>query len=52
VRYETVHLMLAITALQNYHMRSLDVKAAFLCGELDKKLYMEQPEGFVKKGHE
>jgi hypothetical protein len=52
VRYETVRLMLAIAALQNWHMRSLDIKAAFLYGELDEELYMEQPEGFVKKGHE
>jgi hypothetical protein len=44
--------MFAIAALQNWHMRSLDVQAAFLYGELDEKLYMEQPEGFVKKGHE
>jgi hypothetical protein len=33
-------------------MRSLDVKAVFLYGELDKELYMEQPEGFAKKGYE
>jgi hypothetical protein len=52
VRYETVRLILAIAALQNWHMRSLDVKAAFLYGELDEELYMEQPEGFAKKGHE
>jgi hypothetical protein len=52
VRYETVCLMLAIAALQNWHIRSLDVKATFLYRELDEELYMEQPERFAKKGYE
>jgi hypothetical protein len=41
MRYETVCLMIAIVALQNWHMRSLDIKAAFLYEELDEELYME-----------
>ncbi|GKG03722.1 putative RNA-directed DNA polymerase [Tanacetum coccineum] len=30
----------------------MDVKAAFLYGDLDKEIYMEQPEGFQVKGKE
>src|SRR5712675_1679315 len=52
VRYETVRLMLAIAALQNWHMSSVDVKTAFLYGKLDEELYMEQPEGFKRLGQE
>ena len=52
VRYETVRLMVSLAALKQWHMRSVDVKTAFLYGKLDEELYMEQPEGFIRKGQE
>jgi hypothetical protein len=52
VWFETVWLMIALTALKNWHITGLDVKIAFLYRELDKELYMEQPEGFKVKGQE
>ena len=52
VRFETVRLMLTLAALENWHMLGIDVKTAFLYGELDEELYMEQPEGFKIKGQE
>jgi hypothetical protein len=33
-------------------IHQMDVKTAFLNGELDVVIYMEQPEGFVQKGRE
>ena len=44
--------MLALAALQDWHMTGLDVKTAFLYGKLDEELFMEQPEGFIKPGQE
>ena len=46
VRFETVCLILAMAALQNWTITGLDVRNAFLYGELDEDIYMEQPEGF------
>jgi hypothetical protein len=44
--------MLALAALENWHITGVDVKTAFLYGKLDEELFMEQPEGFIKPGQE
>ena len=38
--------------LHNWKLEALNVKTAFLFGELDKEIYMKQPEGFIVKGQE
>jgi hypothetical protein len=52
--FETVHLLLALAALEDWEIKALNVKTAFLFGELDdnEQLYMTQPEGFFKKRKE
>ena len=52
VRFETVRLMLALSALENWHISGLDIRNAYLYGKLDKEIYMKQPEGFKVKGQE
>nr|GEY94716.1 hypothetical protein [Tanacetum cinerariifolium] len=39
-------LVLSIAATKNLHLDQLDVKTAFLHGDLDEDIYMTQPEGF------
>jgi Reverse transcriptase (RNA-dependent DNA polymerase) len=36
--------------LEHWHITGVDIKTAFLYGELDEELYMEQPEGFKTRG--
>ena len=52
VQFETVQMMLALTALRDWHISRLDVKTAFLYGDLNEELYMEQPEGFKFPGQQ
>ena len=44
--------MLALAALQDWYLTGLDVRNAYLYGELEEELYMEQPEGFKINGQE
>jgi len=49
-RFETFRLLIALAVLHDWELKALDVKTAFLFGELDKEIYLEQPEGFIVKG--
>ena len=51
-RFETLRLLLSLAVLYNWELEALDVKTAFLFGELEEEIYMDQPEGFVVKGKE
>ena len=45
-------LILALSALKNWHIKSLDIQNAYLYGKLKEKIYMKQPEGFRVPGQE
>ena len=45
-------MLIAIAVLHNLDIHQMDVKTAFLNGELNEEIYMEQPEGFIVKGQE
>ena len=45
-RFTTFRALMALTAHEGYHVSQLDVKNAFLYGDLDQtEIYMQQPEG-------
>ena len=46
VRHESVRIILATAAALDLEIIQLDVKTAFLNGELEEDIYMEQPEGY------
>ena len=52
LRYESIQYILAHAALLDWEIEAMDVKTAFLYGELKEEIYMEQPEGFIIKGQE
>src|SRR4051812_42805438 len=45
--FKSIRILLAIDAFHDYEIWQMDVKTAFLNGNIDKELYMMQPEGFV-----
>ncbi|RDX77992.1 hypothetical protein CR513_41795, partial [Mucuna pruriens] len=46
----TIHLLLTMTVIHHWPIHQLDIKNAFLHGDLDEEIYMEQPPGFVAQG--
>ncbi|KAL5824951.1 hypothetical protein ACOSQ3_021014 [Xanthoceras sorbifolium] len=52
VKLTTIRLVLKIVAAENLHLEQLDVKTAFLHGDLEEEIYMRQPEGFKEAGKE
>ena len=45
-----VRLPLSMAAMQSWPLYQLDIKNAFLHGNLAEEAYMEQPSGFVAQG--
>ena len=44
---KSVRIMLAVAAFFDYEIWQMDVKTAFLNGNIEEELYMMQPKGFV-----
>ena len=51
-RMDTVRMIISMAAQRGLRIGQLDVKSAFLHGELNEDVYVEQPRGYEKKGKE
>jgi hypothetical protein len=45
-KWAALRAILALAALEDMELESIDISSAFLNGELEEEVYMEQPEGF------
>ncbi|KAJ9560140.1 hypothetical protein OSB04_005300 [Centaurea solstitialis] len=50
-RLETIRILLALASSRGWKVHHLDVKSAFLNGNLEEEVYVTQPEGYVKANH-
>ena len=50
VKMTSIRTILSIAASQDLEVEQLEVKTAFLHGDLEEEIYMEQPEGFEVSG--
>ena len=51
-RITSIRMLITIAALHNLEIHQMDVKTAFLNGDLNEEIYMDQPEGFISLGKE
>ena len=48
----SIRTLLALAATDDAEIHQMDVKTAFLNGDLEEEIYMNQPQGFITKGKE
>jgi hypothetical protein len=46
-RYTSIRTIIALAASMGWKLHQMDVKTAFINGEIEEEVYIEQPEGFV-----
>jgi hypothetical protein len=51
-KFSAIRALLSMAAYYDFELHQMDVKTAFLNGDLDHDIYMIQPEGFVTPGLE
>jgi hypothetical protein len=46
-RLDSMRLLIALVAHEGWEVHHMDVKSAFLNGDLQEDVYVEQPAGFI-----
>jgi hypothetical protein len=49
---DSFRIIIALVAYYDLELHQMDVRTAFLNGDLEENVYMAQPKGFVVKGKE
>ena len=52
VKMTSIRTILSLVVVEDLHLEQLDVKTAFLHGDLEEEIYMQQPQGYEVKGKE
>lgn len=47
VKHVSIRILMSVVVQDDLELEQMDVKTAFLHGDLEKPLYMEQPEGYM-----
>jgi hypothetical protein len=46
VKHSSICTFLGLVAMHDYELEQLNIKTAFLHGDLEEYIYMDQPDGF------
>jgi transposase InsO family protein len=46
MKFDTVRTLLALAAINNWELKQMDVKGAYLNGKIKEEIYMKQPSGY------
>jgi len=52
VKLSSIRIVLSLAATLDLKVEQMDVKTAFLHGDLEEEIYMKQPDGFLVEGKE
>jgi len=52
IKHTSIRMLLTMVAQFDLELEHMDVKTAFLHGELEERIYMKQPESYNQEGQE
>jgi hypothetical protein len=48
MEFTSIRILFSIATKHKYSIHQMEVKTAFLNGDLEEEIYMDQPEGFIQ----